>query len=139
MSNLEVHEHSYISGPNAHWTPCRRIEHSHADGSTGHKHADLGPATFTIAAAEWAARTDMKGGGKKAYTRKPSGPQLEWVDLEPWQKTLRVIFTDSMQTIRNPRVEAEGVDPLGDAVALRMILQFDMEAVYEDHRGGGPR
>ena len=156
---FEVHEHSYVSGPNARWaSPGNRLEHSHADGSTGHQHPDTGPAAFTIDKDEWYAATGMKGGGRKAYTKVPSGPQLERVELEPWQTTFEVVFCDTYtpEHMRSAGIsEAEhaqhraefeaaergeipssrkGKPGRGGAAVARMALGFDMTPTYRVDR-----
>lgn len=72
---LEVHEHSYISGPNAHISG-RGLVHSHAGGDKPHDHEHTGPSTYTIDKDEWFRATGLKGGGRKKFTSKPSGEQL---------------------------------------------------------------
>lgn len=73
---LEVHSHSYVYGPNAHRSPSRKVVHSHEGGNERHQHDELGPATYTIDKDEWFAKTGLRGGGRKKFTTKPSGPQL---------------------------------------------------------------
>jgi hypothetical protein len=120
---LEVHAHAYINGPNACREGRRNFRHSHADGNYGdgrHKHPDTGPALFDIDADEWAAATGLKGGGRKSFTDAPTGPQLDRVDLEDWQRTFTVVVHPSAK-------ERAG----GGSAVARIALAFDMEPIYE--------
>lgn len=158
VSKLEVHEHVYTSGPNA--GGFTKVAHSHADGNVGHKHPDTGPASFTIDKDEWLAATGLKGGGRKKFTRTPSGVQLEYVELSPEQKTFTVIFCDDGYTPEIARstglsqadweqnrdrfkaaAESDGTPvppptngPPGGAAVANMALRFGMTPVYE-YRG----
>lgn len=89
QGTYELHEHSYISGPLAHRSPGNRLTHSHEEGSQSHRHPDVGPATFTIDRDEWFHQTHMQGGGRKEYSREPSGLQLP---CEPYQLQFTVIW-----------------------------------------------
>lgn len=91
---FEVHDHAYITGPRAQVWPSR-VVHSHADGERAHKHPDTGPAVFTIDRERWFFQTGLKGGGRKIYTRAPLGPQLELVELEPWQAEPSAIVVET--------------------------------------------
>lgn len=155
---LEVHEHSYISGPNARWTPTRNVEHSHWAGGQGHLHPEVGPATFTIDKDEWYAATGLVGGGRKQFSRKPKGEQLPW--MPPEERTFKVVFVDRGFTSEIARStgltqeqweadrdcfvaeaaeqaarRAAGIAGAGIAGA-NVALRFDMEPIliYEDHR-----
>lgn len=115
-TRYEVHRHSFASGPNA----CRglHVEHSHPGGDVPHAHPDMGPATYTIDRDRWREATGLVGGGRKKFTRKPSGPQFECMDLTPAQSTFEIIVTPSAQ-----QVQAGGA---GSATAERMVQQFGM-------------
>lgn len=119
---FEKHTHSFIEGPQS----GRPIEHSHDEGSRGHRHPDTGPAMFVIDAAWWEAETGMKGGGEKVFTRMPAGEQLEYVEREPQEARFFVVFGKSALGV------APG--PASPAVA-RMALSFDMTPEFE----GGAR
>ncbi|HEY3678994.1 MAG TPA: hypothetical protein VGL45_09760 [Bradyrhizobium sp.] len=41
---------------------------------------------------EWRAATGMRGGGRKKFSKKPTGDQLPIRELEDWQKTFDVII-----------------------------------------------
>lgn len=82
---LEVHEHWYITGPNAR---CgRRLVHAHEGGDQPHEHADetqrTGPGAYTIDKGEWKRATGLSGGGRKTFVTYPVGPQLPIVVIEP--------------------------------------------------------
>lgn len=115
MNNrLEVHRHTFISGPRSGQT----IEHSH-EGPKGHQHADMGPATYTICRNEWFAATGLRGGGVKKYSAKPKGEQFPLAEMEDWQKSFRIIV--------GPRPENHAGEGGGFATAVRMVKQFDMK------------
>ena len=69
--DLEVHRHSFVSGSSG------TFSHSHDGGATPHHHPGTGPATYTIDKDEWGWVTGLRGGGRKKYTRRQSGPQME--------------------------------------------------------------
>src|SRR5258706_5701767 len=102
-ASLEVHGHSWITGPHANHG--LRIEHSHQEGSYSHRHPDTGPAGFTIDKDEWYAATGMRGGGRKRYTPRPIGQQLEWI--EPEHRTFKVVFVDNGYTAEHARAGSE--------------------------------
>jgi hypothetical protein len=79
---LEVHQHAYITGPWANRVSSS-FEHSHASGQAPHRHADTGPALFTIDKDEWFRATGLKGGGRKEYTDQPFGAQLPTITDTP--------------------------------------------------------
>ena len=122
---LEVHEHTYVSGPNANRSPCRKVVHSHADGTRPHQHPDTGPATYTIDKDEWFSKTGLIGGGRKKYTASPSGEQLPIVELEDWQRSFDIII-DEESLERFHRESASPVTGPGLAPAFRMILGHGM-------------
>lgn len=74
-AQLEVHVHSYVTGPKANRGEGSKITHSHVGGSHSHR-SDTGPAQFVIDKDDWAHRTGLRGGGRKKFTSKASGPQL---------------------------------------------------------------
>lgn len=118
---FEVHTHSYISGP----ISGRKVTHSHVGGDEPHQHADVGPATYTIDKDAWAAATGLRGGGRKKFTAKPSGPQLERVELEAWQKSFTVIV--GVPVPNCPACgEEHGATGGGMQTAARMVLAFGM-------------
>lgn len=80
---LEIHRHSYISGTNANWSPCREVVHSHEGGDRPHEHEHTGPGGYTIDKDEWFAATGLRGGGRKKFTVRPTGPQLPVIPREP--------------------------------------------------------
>lgn len=120
--SFEVHEHCIISGPNAHKSWANRISHSHEGGNTRHQHADTDPASFTIDKDQWLRDTGLKGGGRKKFTRKPTGEQMPVVEMEDWQNTFEVIICEPGAP---PGYEGEGP---GIALPMRMIHAFGMTA-----------
>jgi hypothetical protein len=85
---FEVHEHTFLSGPRAKFSPAERLVHSHEGGERPHQHAEVGPATYTIDKDDWFRLTGFRGGGKKTFTKRPSGEQLPIVELEDLAKVL---------------------------------------------------
>jgi hypothetical protein len=173
-TKLEVHAHAVISGPRSkagyRFDPATRettwhgrtdIEHSHADGNAGHSHPDTGPASFTIDKDDWYRATGFRGGGRKRFTKKPTGEQLTYVARTLEQQTFTVVFCDEGYTDEYARstgetreqwerhrdaskAAAEGTLPEdasdepgeGGAAVARMALTFGMHVRYEYH---GPR
>lgn len=127
-AHLEVHTHSYVSGPNATGTYqngfCTKIEHSHEGGDVPHEHPHTGPACYVIDKDRWAARTGLKGGGRKKYTNKPSGPQLPYVERTPEQDTFEIIVCDS--SLRKHREQYPGAEGGGAYAAERMVQGHKM-------------
>ena len=119
----EVHEHSYITGPNANICG-RKLVHSHEGGDVPHKHEHTGPAARTIDKDEWYAATGLKGGGRKKFTKRPTGPQLPTIVVEP--PTFEIIVVGA------PNTAATGP---GDAVPHRLRLAFGARVT----RVTGPR
>jgi hypothetical protein len=68
MPEFEVHEHSRIVGGSG------KVKHSHEDATAAHP--QHGPAHFTIDRDEWRRTTGLKGGGRKKFTKRPTGVQL---------------------------------------------------------------
>jgi hypothetical protein len=130
VPQLEMHEHTYISGPRANgvFDPKRQkttstFSHSHANGSTPHQHPHTGPACYVIDKDDWKRVTGMRGGGRKQYTAAPSGEQLPFVELDDAQKSFKVICVGPPST--------NGTGP-GVSLPARMVLQFGMKATFED-------
>lgn len=98
---LEVHEHSYITGPNARISG-RKLVHSHEGGDQPHEHEHTGPGSYTIDKDAWFRATGLKGGGRKKFTAKPTGEQLTVrVVAAP---TFEVIVLDSAITTGGPGI-----------------------------------
>lgn len=116
---LEVHRHTYISGPNAGHPSRRDVFHSHEGGDNPHQHLDTGPATYTIDKDDWFRTTGLRGGARKKFTAKPTGPQLQRVELEAWQRSFRIIV--------GPPPKGHHGEGGGLAMAVRMVRQFKME------------
>ena len=118
LKKLEIHRHSFISGP------VMSFSHSHAGGDHPHQHDGVGPASYTIDKDEWRMATGLRGGGKKKYSARPSGPQLEIRDLEEWQKSFKVV-------ICQPPKKYVGEGP-GVVAAARLTLGAKMESRLVD-------
>ncbi|HEY1814848.1 MAG TPA: hypothetical protein VGG74_21020 [Kofleriaceae bacterium] len=85
-ATLEMHEHSYISGPNARWAGERsKLRHSHEGGDRPHEHEHTGPSYYTIDKDDWYRRTGLRGGGRKQFTVRATGLQLPVIETEPMQ------------------------------------------------------
>lgn len=130
---LEVHTHTYLRGGHyvgSEWTT--KVVHSHEGGDAPHEHPGVGPASYTIDKDEWLRTTGLTGGGRKKFTKTPSGPQLERVELEPWQTSFTIIVGEP------PPGAAAGADPSsggGVPTAARMILGHRMHArINEEDR-----
>jgi hypothetical protein len=123
---FEVHEHIYVSGPHARWSPARRLVHSHEGGDQPHQHANLGPATYTIDKDDWFRLTGFRGGGKRNFTKSPSGEQLAIVGAD-WQKSFEL-------HICKPPDHYIGEGP-GLMPAARMVLGAKMTiSIIKDHK-----
>lgn len=139
---LEVHEHCYLGEE-------RRsdIEHSHEGGARPHWHQHCGPAHYTIDKDEWLRATGLKGGGRKKFTAKPTGPQLPIVPIAPEENTFRVIFVDEYTDGH----QSAGISPedfalmrrdfvenmaAGAHAIERMKQSFGMTPIYEIVRPG---
>lgn len=117
---LEIHEHAFIpeSGP------TRTIAHSHEGGEGAHRHRHCGPARYTIDKEAWAAATGgLKGGGRKAYTAKPSGEQMPAIALTDDERTFAVIFHDEY----TPGIAAAGISEEEYALQREYFLRFGAE------------
>lgn len=125
---FEVHEHCITSGPRANRGV--RIVHSHPGGNEPHQHAETGPASYTIDKDEWFAATGLRGGGRKKFTKRPTGEQLPIVELEGWQRSFKVVVCD-------PPAEYIGEGP-GIALPARMVLGFGMHVAAVEDRTTPP-
>lgn len=127
---LEVHEHSFIRGQRANRRGCT-FAHSHEGGDVSHAHPDTGPSSYTIDKDEWAARTGMRGGGRKKFTAEPTGEQFDaTIPRTAEQQTFEVIVCDPPKGR-----QFEGVQGGGLAAAARMALTFKLRPVVKS--GGG--
>jgi hypothetical protein len=88
---LEVHRHSFLGTSSYRNGWLREIVHSHVGGDEPHQHEGFGPATYTIDKDSWYQATGLKGGGRKQFTVTPSGPQVERVELEDWQRSFKIV------------------------------------------------
>jgi len=131
---LEVHTHSFVSGPRAggHYERNQwhtgTFSHSHAGGDVGHEHPHTGPSCYVIDKDDWYRSTGLRGGGRKKFTVKPTGEQFPIVDLQEWQRTFAVI-------LGQPTPPEWGNGP-GLALPLRMVRAFKMRCVVKDGRHG---
>lgn len=161
-ATYEVHEHVFIGGPRANGVfdasrqkTTSHFEHSHADGAAAHSHPDAGPACFTIDKDEWFMATGLKGGGRKKFTKKPSGDQLDYIEPTQSELTFRVVVTSAYTGehvragidrdeheafVARAREAASGaVVPStrrgqpghGGAAVANMALSFNLEPMYE--------
>jgi len=125
LGHFEVHEHIFIRGPrsgghyerNGQWS-TGSFFHSHEGGDVPHSHPDTGPACYTIDKDEWLRTTGLRGGGRKKFTKEPSGEQMLVVELEKWQTEFEVHFS-------NPPPDFQG-EGAGIAPIARMVLAFGM-------------
>lgn len=127
VAYLEVHEHVFITGRRSNGVFVRatqkttsQFSHSHEGGDVPHQHPDTGPACYTIDKDAWLAATGLRGGGRKNFTKAPTGEQLDLVELEERQRSFDVIVGDPP-----PGFEGEGA---GVAPAARMVLAFGLRA-----------
>ncbi|HEU4582485.1 MAG TPA: hypothetical protein VFS67_29710 [Polyangiaceae bacterium] len=131
-ARLELHEHCYISGPNARCagTDRGRLIHSHEGGDRPHVHEDeihrTGPGSYTIDSMQWARATGMRGGGKKRFTGEPTGPQLPLQEVEPPQIRV-VIVGDGGASVAGENAGA------GEAPLLRMMLGMKAQVASVEH------
>lgn len=119
---LEIHEHSFISGPNANG-PNSKFSHSHSGGNIPHEHPETGPSCYTIDKDEWRKATGLRGGGRKKFTAEPTGKQMEWIPLTHEQSHFTV-HADGVSTIHE----------IGGAIgftANRMVQQFGMTPILK--------
>jgi hypothetical protein len=138
MGRLELHEHCYITGPKAGRSsiPGGTLVHSHEGGDRPHEHDDgtnrTGPGSYTIDKDEWRARTGLIGGGRKRFTRKPTGSQLPVVVVEPPQ--IKVVIVGD-----GGKAAARGTTGAGFGAVHRMQLAMKAEVASVTHVPGGER
>lgn len=125
---LEMHSHCIISGPRANIIGRNEVLHSHEGGGVSHGHPDCGPSSYTIDKDDWFRLTGgMSGGGRKKFTRQPSGEQLPIVSRTAEQNQFEVIICD-------PPIDFKGNGP-GTSPIARMLLGCKMNVVrISDHR-----
>lgn len=130
VGTLEVHEHCIITGPNANKEWLNKFSHSHEGGDKPHVHDDgthrTGPGAYTIDKDEWAARTGLKGGGRKKFTAKPTGTQMPLVSVEAPQ--IRIIIHGD-----GGAAAGRGASGPGLAVVDRMQLAMKSRVVSVEH------
>ncbi len=120
---LEVHGHGYVAGG------PRDLAHSHQGGDQPHGHPGTGPVQYTIDSAEWFATTGMKGGGRKVFTKAPSGPQLPYEARE--RPTYKIIIVgDGGASV------ARGGNGPGVALPERLRQRLGMVPSSIEHRPG---
>jgi hypothetical protein len=124
MNGLQVHSHSYVTGPRSHggcyladgqWHSST-FSHSHPGGDHPHEHPDTGPASYVIDKDEWFRATGLPGGGRKKFTTKPTGERLRYLPRRP--ATFEIVVCD-------PPKDYLGEGP-GLAPAARLVLGFKM-------------
>lgn len=119
---FEVHEHTYVSGPNR---PGKQFSHSHFGGNGPHTHQDTGPSVFTIDRDDWRRATGYGSArGRKKFTAEPSGPQLPAI---PHNADFEVIVTGK----NPPGWKGEGG---GHMAMARMALAFKGTPIVIDGR-----
>jgi len=118
---LEVHEHCFIRGPKANKSWLYKFSHSHECGEVPHQHPDTGPASYTIDKDEWFRETGMRGGGKKKFTKEPTGEQFPIVELEEWQKSFEIVVGPMPKGKQFENATGPGI-----ALPLRLIKTFGM-------------
>ena len=123
---FEVHEHCYTSGPRSN-RPGYKFEHSHFGGDVPHTHPNTGPASYAIDKDEWFRATGLQGGGRKKFTAKPSGEQLQTIPRTAEENTFEIHVSDPP-----PGFVGTGG---GLQAAARMVLAFGMTARVIDGRG----
>lgn len=117
---LEIHEHHFVSGPHTKGF-VQKFSHSHAGGEIPHQHPDTGPSAYTIDKDEWRKATGLRGGGRKEFSAKPTGEQMQWMPLTYEQSHFTVV-AGGVSTIHE----------MGGAVgqtAHRMIQAFGMTPI----------
>lgn len=134
---LEVHRHSYVSGPRGHggcydkggvWLTSD-FEHSHVGGDRQHEHPHTGPAAYTIDTDDWYRSTGLVGGGRKVFTATPTGEQLPLVARDPAKDVFELHICDPLPSHGQPGYIGEGP---GIALPLRMMKTFQMRCVVID-------
>lgn len=127
----ETHGHCWIVGASGSFA------HSHDGGDTPHEHTDggkrTGPGSYTIDTNDWYARTGSRGrGGKKKFTKKPTGLQLTVVQVEA-PKIRVFVVGDGGASV------AGGASGAGELPLIRMMLACKSEIESVTHVSGGPR
>lgn len=131
-ATLEVHSHCIISGPLANIIGRNEIIHSHEGGDGSHEHPNCGPSSYTIDKDDWFRLTGgMDGGGRKKFTRQPTGEQLPLVPRTAEQSQFEVIICDPPDNFGG---QGAGISPVA-----RMLLGCKMNVVrIADHRRRRP-
>lgn len=127
-ATLEVHSHCVIKGRRANIIGRNEIIHSHEGGGVSHEHPDCGPSSYTIDKDDWFRLTGgMQGGGRKEFSRQPTGEQLPLVKRTPEQNQFEVIICDPPENFGG---EGAGMSPVA-----RILLGCKMNVVrFSDHR-----
>lgn len=130
---LEVHEHSFISGPRSN--RGLKLRHSHEGGHVPHSHPETGPAAYTIDKDDWYRATGMDGGGRKEFTHAPTGEQFEFIPRTAEETTFEVIGFDP------PSIPPGFSDASGGGIPamFRMIQAFRMKPRFRVIPGGKGR
>lgn len=113
---LEKHKHCIIRGPRSSESWRNNIVHSHEGGDKPHTHPDTGPGAYTIDKDDWYATTGLRGGGRKTFTKVPSGEQLG--EVIPYDGSFRVIICDP------PCPPGHRGNGPGEALPLRIAKTF---------------
>lgn len=119
VTPFQIHEHSLVSGARANIEgPHRLLRHSHAGGEQPHQHPHYGPAFYGHLYQ------------RDTFSAKPLGDQLQWQELEEWQKSFEIIICD-------PPKDYIGEGP-GTLPAERMVRGFKMRiSQIVDRTSGG--
>jgi hypothetical protein len=117
-AKLEVHEHSFITGPRANKEWLRKLVHSHPGGDVPHKHPETGCGSYTIDKDEWFRATGLRGGGRKKFTVRPSGEQLPAIPRTAEENSFEIV-------VAAPDPDQRGAGP-GIALPMRLILALGM-------------
>lgn len=126
----EVHEHCFVSGPRAKVAPVS-FTHSHEGGDRPHRHPDTGSATYTIDKDEWRRQTGMVGGGRKKFTKRPTGEQLPLVTLTPEETHFEVIGFDPPNVPTGFKGTGSGTHPV-----IRMMMAHKLTPAFRVIPGG---
>lgn len=129
MGTLEVHEHCIVSGPRSNVCGRNKFTHSHEGGNVPHEHPCTGPSSYTIDKDAWYERTGLRGGGRKKFTKKPTGEQFPIVSIDPTDLEFDVIYcVGAMEKFREWDPKSTGG---GDAAMHRVALGFGMKPVLK--------
>ena len=90
-------------------------------GGVPHQHPDTGPACYTIDKDEWVRDTGLRGGGRKKFTKVPTGEQFPIVELEEWQKSFEIIYGPPPKGPQYENATGPGI-----ALPLRLVKGFGM-------------